>query len=265
MDNKLNTIEKADKQLFDDIAQDYVRKDLTTYCRIARKQRLERTLKNVKLPISSLLEIGCGGGFTADYLKGHYKAYTGLDYSEQLIGYAKKYNSSRQTCFFCKNINEFNNVETFQVILMIGVLHHIPEPERVLIQIRDKLEPNGIIVVNEPQRGNPIISLLRKIRKKIDPNYSSDQVEFSEKELCALFTKCGYDVHSFPQGILSTPLAETRFLPNVIGLLLAWLVQFIDPVLETLFALPILRNLAWNIVVEAKPNPDKLEIFKDPG
>jgi 2-polyprenyl-3-methyl-5-hydroxy-6-metoxy-1,4-benzoquinol methylase len=245
-------IEEADKRLFDEIAENYVRKDLTPYCRIARKLRLDRTLKNTQQPIPSLLEVGCGGGFTADYLKGRYNAYTGVDYSENLIAYAMRYNSSSKTRFVCKNINDFDSTEKFQIILMIGVLHHIPEPEKVLKHLMVRLEQKGVVVVNEPQKGNPIIGLLRKIRKKIDSKYSSDQVEFSERELRAMFTKCGYKVRTFPQGILSTPLAETRLLPNIMGLPLAWLVQFIDPVLDILFALPILRNLAWNIVVEAR-------------
>ena len=61
---------------------------------------------------------------------------------------------------------------------MIGVLHHIPEPESVIKLLSKILSPQGVIVINEPQAGNPIIGLLRKIRKKIDNNYSSDQVEF---------------------------------------------------------------------------------------
>jgi SAM-dependent methyltransferase len=245
-------VEETDKQLFDDIAEGYVEKDLTAYCRIARKQRLTRSIKNLDLPIRSLLEIGCGAGFSADYLKGHYETYTGVDYSKNLIAYANKYNNSSQTRFVCCNIKDFDRTEKYHVILMIGVLHHIPEPEKVLENLRDWLEPDGVILVNEPQKGNPIIGLLRKIRKKIDPKYSSDQVEFSDKELQDMFSACGYKVHTFPQGVFSTPLAETRLLPGVIGLPLAWIANQLDPIIEALITLPVLRNLAWNVVVEAR-------------
>ena len=68
--------EAADKRLFDKIAESYVRKDLTTYCRICRKLRLYKTLKNIPKPITTLLEVGCGAGFSADYLRGQYHGST---------------------------------------------------------------------------------------------------------------------------------------------------------------------------------------------
>jgi len=245
-------IEEADRRLFDNIAAGYVRKDLTPYCRIARKLRLDRTLKHLPKPIRGILEVGCGAGFAADYLQGAYQSFTGLDYSENLIAYANEYNASDNCRFICTNVRDFDSDETFQVILIIGVLHHIPQPKQVLEALKLKLDPNGVIVVNEPQRGNPLINLFRRIRKRIDSSYSIDQVEFTEQELVSMFESCGFMVRSFPQGVLSTPLAETRFLPVIIGLPLAWLARLLDPMLEMLLSIPLLRRMAWNIVVEAR-------------
>ena len=45
---------------------------------------------------------------------------------------------------------------------MIGVLHHMPEPEKVIKSLEKILSNNGVIVVNEPQAGNPFIGILRK-------------------------------------------------------------------------------------------------------
>ena len=84
----LNKRESNDKKLFDDIAVNYVKKDLTTYCRVARKLRLVQSLKGIKQPIKKILEVGCGAGFSVEYLKGKFINYTGVDYSENLIKYA---------------------------------------------------------------------------------------------------------------------------------------------------------------------------------
>ena len=189
-----NKREHDDKKLFNDIAIDYSKKDLNPYCRIARKQRLIKSLEGITKPINSMLEVGCGAGFTVDYLKGKFMNYTGIDYSENLIKYAKKHNFNKNVVFECLNINEFISETKFDVILMIGVLHHIPKPENIIKLLSKILSPKGIIVINEPQAGNPFIGLLRKIRKKIDKNYSSDQVEFTEKEIRSMFENCGYDV-----------------------------------------------------------------------
>ena len=248
----LNKRELNDKKLFDDIAVNYVKKDLTTYCRLARKLRLVQSLKGIKQPIGRMLEVGCGAGFSAEYLKGKYINYTGIDYSENLIKYAKKHNDYIGAKFECLNVNDFNSDLKFDVVLMIGVLHHMPEPEKVIKSLSRILKPDGIIVVNEPQAGNPIIGLLRKIRKKIDNNYSTDQVEFNEEEIYSMFEKCGYENTTFAQGVLSTPLAESRVIPGFIGVPLAWLAVILDPILEKLLTISLFKKLTWNIIVHAK-------------
>ena len=254
----LNKREQEDKKLFDDIASNYVKKDLISYCRIARKLRLVSSLKNIKQPINKILEVGCGAGFSVDYLKGKFIHYTGVDYSENLIKFANKYNSDTGVKFECLNINEFDTEFKFDVILMIGVLHHMPEPEKVIKSLEKILSNNGVIVVNEPQAGNPFIGILRKIRKKIDKNYSTDQVEFTEYEIRSIFKKCGYEVETYPQGIFSTPLAESRILPKFIGLPLVWISVLLDPLIEKFLSILYLKILSWNIVAHTKQKSKSL-------
>jgi SAM-dependent methyltransferase len=241
--------EDADRALFDRIARDYVRKDLTESCRIAREQRLRQTLRPIGANVGHLLEVGCGGGFAARYLDGLYETYTGVDYSEELIGYAQRYNAGLGREFLSANIKDFVATRRFDVILMVGVLHHMPDPAGILDQLRGLLAPEGLVVVNEPQRGNPAISALRWLRKRVDSSYSPDQVEFSEGELRALFESSGYDVKSFPQGLLSTPFAETQPFPQAISLWLSRLATRVDPALERIMKVTPARHLAWNAVV----------------
>lgn len=244
--------ETEDKQLFDNIADNYVRKDLIEYCRIARKLRLDQTIKNVAKPIENILEVGCGAGFSADYLKSAYQHFTGLDYSQNLISYAERHKSYDNVKFVCENIKDYNSMEKFKVILMIGVLHHITEPEEVLLHLKKLLDEDGLVIVNEPQKGNPVIGIMRKIRKLIDSKYSSDQVEFSANELKKMFEKCGYETKVFSQGFFSTPLAETRLFPNILGVPFAMISKWLDLLLENIFSSSILCSFSWNIVVEAR-------------
>jgi 2-polyprenyl-3-methyl-5-hydroxy-6-metoxy-1,4-benzoquinol methylase len=248
----LNKREYDDKKLFDDIATNYVKKDLTPYCRVARKLRLVQSLIGIQQPIKKILEVGCGAGFSVDYLRGKFVNYTGVDYSENLIKYAIKHNSDTGVKFECLNVNDFDTKLKFDVILMIGVLHHMPKPEDVIKSLSRLLATDGIIVVNEPQAGNPLIGLLRKIRKKVDDNYSTDQVEFTEDEIYLMFEKCGHEVKTFPQGVLSTPLAESRILPGFIGIPLAWITAILDPFLEKILSILSIKKLSWNVVVHAR-------------
>ena len=250
MDN--NLIEKNDKKLFDRIAKSYALKDQINYCRVARRLRLQSTLRNYDKPIKNLLEIGCGCGYTADYLSSQINRFVGVDYSKELIKYAELNNSGKDAKFICKNINDFQTEEKFSVILMIGVLHHMPAPTEILNHIKQFLTEDGTVIINEPQRGNPIITILRYLRKRLDKNYSFDQVEFSEQDLINIFNDSGFEIKVYSQGFLTTPLAETTFLPRIIGLPLVYILKIIDQFFEKIFNNRFLRRFSWNIIVEAK-------------
>ena len=114
-----NLIEKKDKELFDRIAKRYAKKDQINYCRVARKLRLESTLRNTLKPIESILEIGCGCGYTVDYLSNQINRFVGIDYSEELIKYAKRYNSKKDVEFLCQNIKDFKTEEKFDYIIFL--------------------------------------------------------------------------------------------------------------------------------------------------
>ena len=246
-----NNRENNDKKLFNDIATSYVKKDLTLYCRIARKQRLVRSIEGIKKPIRNLLEVGCGAGFSAEYLKGNFINYVGVDYSQNLINYALEHNNHQRVKFECLNINEFYSKLKFDVILMIGVLHHMPEPENI-IQLLEKNLARRYYCRQRTSSWNPFIGLLRKIRKKIDNDYSSDQVEFTENQIRSIFEKNGFNVTTYAQGILSTPLAESRILPGFIGIPLVLISSILDPILEKLFSILNIKKLTWNVIVHAR-------------
>lgn len=85
------------------------------------------------------------------------------------------------------------------------------------------------------------------------PAYSRDQVEFSELELRQLFERAGLSVDISPQGVLSTPFAETRLLPEPIWQPLARVATALDPWLEARLEGAWVRRLAWNLVAVAQP------------
>ena len=181
-------IGSRDQALFDSIWKEYVIKDVVASSKIARRHRLRQTLKKVVLQRDThLLEVGCAGGFSVDYLEGLYRSYTGVDYSTALIGHAIQRFVRPNTRFHAVNIKEYQPDAQFDVILMIGVLHHIDDLDYVLGRLKDMLKPGGCLIANEPHPANPLISLARAIRKRIDPRYSEDQKELEIEELERLF------------------------------------------------------------------------------
>lgn len=246
-------LEQRDKKLFNDAAESYSRKDIALSSKLARRHRLLQTI-SVLPPKSdlSILEVGCGSGYTAEYLSGLYSHYTGIDYSEGLIAYAKKENSGKNIRFIAKNINNFDAEEKFDIVLLIGVLHHFDNYKKTFNNLLKFLKPGGWLLVNEPQSANILIQISRKLRALIDKSYSKDQLTFSPDDLYKLFKGNGLkNCKTFPQGIVSTPLAEVIFKPDCIFGIISKVFALFDRVIEHVFG-GLLKYFSWNIIVRGQ-------------
>ncbi len=169
-----------------------------------------QTLRSVELPARcSILEVGCGAGFAADYLSGRYGRFMGIDYSRVLIGYARQYNALSGVRFEVCNVNDFESDQRFDLILMIGLLHHLDDPVAILTKAAAFLKPGGWVLANEPQSGNPLFQIARKVRMRLDRTYSDEQIQYGHRQLAEMFRRAGLsEIRIRPQGLFSTPWAE---------------------------------------------------------
>ncbi len=245
--------EQQDRQLFNEVADDYYAKDLHPASRPARRLRLLQTLRAVPLPkAASILEVGCGTGFAASYLAGRYRRYCGLDYAEELIRWAKADNSLPGASFRAMNIKDYSAEEPFDVVLMVGVLHHFDDPASILPHIANQVRPGGWILANEPHPGNPLVRLARQVRKRVDSDYSSGQRELSAGELRELYEGAGLtDIRIRPQGLVSTPFAEVPMRPRWLSVPLARLACVSDRVMEACLG-RALHCVSWNLIVAGR-------------
>ena len=241
--------EQRDQKLFDQIADDYCRKDLLPASRLARKLRLHQTLQTVPAyPNARMLEVGCGTGFAAKYLQGRFATYFGVDYSENLIKYARAHNAGPGIEFEMTNIKDFGLGREFDMIFAIGVLHHLDDLDSALSHMVGLLKPGGWLLANEPHSGNPVVSLARRFRKKLDPQYSEDQAEMTAAHLLAAYEAAGLrSVRVIPQGLFSTLFAEVPMKLQCLAVPLAATACFVDSILEGTFG-RLLRSVTWNVI-----------------
>ena len=241
----------SDRRHFDATAERYGRKDDNASSGLARLFRCEATFDAAPLPRRlDLLEVGCGAGFAVAYLGDRVRSYLGVDHSSELVDIARARFRRSDVEFVADAVQRLDVDERFDCVFVIGVLHHIDDVEQALATMYRALRPGGWLLVNEPQPGNPLIRLARRIRKRIDRSYSDDQVEFDAAELRSMLAACGLrEVDTSPQGYLSTPFAEVP-LPSIL-LPFTRLAITIDRWLGRRRAAP---RLAWNcIAVGRKP------------
>jgi ubiquinone/menaquinone biosynthesis C-methylase UbiE len=99
-----------------------------------------------------VLEIGCGNGF-GGYLLNQLrpKSYIGLDVMEEQIELARrKYPQYEFIIQDATNLSQFADASK-DVVIIFGVLHHIPKWRKVIDEIARVLKPDGQLFLEEPR------------------------------------------------------------------------------------------------------------------
>lgn len=109
-------------------------------------QRLAR-LKQYDLPKGRFLDVGIGYGFWAKYLENAGYEVIGLDFSEEVVCYAKD-----QLGLEAQHLDfeHFETEEKFAAIFMFDVLEHFKNPDQMLQKARGLLMEGGVIYIQVP-------------------------------------------------------------------------------------------------------------------
>jgi SAM-dependent methyltransferase len=99
-----------------------------------------------------LLEIGCGNGHGA-YLLDQLspRSYVGLDVMEEQVAKAReRYPQFRFLVWDATDLSQFAP-RSMDIVIIFGVLHHIPEWRKVIDEVKCVLRPDGGFFVEEPR------------------------------------------------------------------------------------------------------------------
>jgi len=252
--------EQKDRELFNRIALNYSKKDIYSVSRSVRKFQIDTALnllnKHTKAQhFENVLELGCGTGANSQYLKQYYKNYLGVDYSEELIRIADSLYSDDSTRFEKSDILSFNTKVKYDLIILVGVLHHLTELENNLKHILKTAHNKTYFIFLEPQGKNPLIQLMRVIRKAVDPSYSKTQMFFHRKELISLLESAGYKIlEAEYTGYFSPPFAQVIMKPEFIFYPVAKVCITIDRFIQKYCP----NSLSWNLTVIAEKRSEQL-------
>lgn len=121
--------------------------------------------KNFLINKKNVLEPMCGFSDGKEILEKYLLLqdfeYTGFDYSAKIIEYAKQKNPHFN--IEVKNILDFDEKEKYDIVIIIGGLHHVYNyTQEVIDKIYKSLTINGYFINFEPTNNNPILEWIRK-------------------------------------------------------------------------------------------------------
>ena len=246
-DSKTNR-EARDKNLFEAIGEQYAKKDFDFSTRQYR-DFTNKFLINSFLNDRSgkFLDVGCGAGAVSRLVDLHKFDYIGVDYSSSLIKVAKENFESEKVSFIAENASALDLGGTrVDVVFMHGVLHHMPNVAKTMRAIKKHTRPGSILIAIEPLGTNPIISLMRYLRTKIDPSYSSEQTFFKKSDLRLLLRDHLDELSLWEFGYFTPPFAEVA-VPGFIGKLIYPVATLFDQMMFKINRI-VPMNLTWNVI-----------------
>ena len=247
VDSKTNR-EARDKILFESIGEQYAKKDFDfstrRYRDFTNKFLINSFLSNRS---GKFLDIGCGAGAVSRLVDLHKFDYIGVDYSSSLIKVAKENFENEKVRFYCEKASTLDLGGTrVDVVFMNGVLHHMPNVAETMRALKNNVKPGSILIAIEPSGTNPIISLMRYLRTKIDSSYSSEQTFFKKSELRRLLCDHLNELSLWEFGYLTPPFAQVA-VPGGIGKLLYPVATLFDQMMFKINRI-VPMNLTWNVI-----------------
>jgi len=144
-----------------------------------------------------VVDVGCGSGVFTDLLRQSGFSSTGLDISPKLVALGRtKFPDLEFIEGDAENL-PFES-ESFDGVLLSGVVHHFPDPRRLAAEVCRVLKPGGRFVAFDPNRMNPFMWLYRD---HASPFYSPVGVTENERpvlawRIAAVFRNAGFRVQT---------------------------------------------------------------------
>jgi ubiquinone/menaquinone biosynthesis C-methylase UbiE len=161
---------------------------------VNRRKRAERNVGRVREvlhraelhPTGEVLEIGCGVGAVSAFLASEYGVrVVGIDQDPEQIEYARRAHApSERLSFSVGDASQMALDEaTFDLVLSVNVLHHVPEWRGAIAEIGRVLRPGGCYLWMDIVFPRWVVGLFRPVTK----NYGL----YTHKEITTVFEDAG--------------------------------------------------------------------------
>ena len=115
------------------------------------------------------LDVGCGGGFSCEFMAARDVVVSGIDQSQKCINAARKHAiaSNFDIDYRCGVGEQMPYADcTFDVVVCVDVLEHVADVQRVLAEVFRILKPNGLFFFDTINRNLLVSRIFRHWSEK---------------------------------------------------------------------------------------------------
>ncbi len=105
-------------------------------------------------PPAKVLDIGCGTGWTSEFLAQAGYGVTGLDISPDMIEACRRLRSGKDLQFLVGDFESIPSTSSYEAILSFGSLHHCDNLNSALACCFGALQKGGVLILLEPGEGH---------------------------------------------------------------------------------------------------------------
>jgi SAM-dependent methyltransferase len=158
-------------------------------------------------PPARVLDVGCGTGWTSEFLARSGYTVTGIDISLDMIQAARRQRSLQNLTFFVGDFENMPLQKEFDALLSFSSLHHCDNLTLALTGCKKALKRNGILILMEPGEGHSESESSRKCASE----FGVTERSLPPKLLRSTLYSLGYsEVQFFPWlGLFSSALSLT--------------------------------------------------------
>jgi len=164
---------------------------LETLIKLFRFNRA-RSIKKIQPSAKAILDIGCGRGFILYYLKKYFSIPTviGTQISHPAAEFAKK---KLHLDIYEKDLLAIDfNSQKFDLITMLHVLEHVPNPEKYIEKIYQLLNKGGKLLIEVPNFNAWTRKITGQYWLSLDPEYHL--IFFNYQNIAQLLKKYNFKI-----------------------------------------------------------------------
>lgn len=161
--------------------------------------RITREKLVIEGKTAKVLDVGCGGGFKANYLAQKGFAVTGIDLSAESLAVAKKHDKTGTVKYIEANAAKLPFEDaSFDVVIAMDFLEHVEDPGMIIHEMARVLKPGGVFFFHTFNRnwiaGFVVIKLVEWIVKNTPPHMHVLRLFIKPQELKADCVAAGLSV-----------------------------------------------------------------------